>query len=188
MSLFPAFLKLEGRRVIVIGGGALASSKIPGLLQANAVVRVIAPAINDEVLGWTRLQKIEWHKKLFSAEDLEGACLAIAATSLRDVNAAVYQEADRRGILCNSVDDIENCHFYYGAIVQRGDLQIAISTNGKSPALAQRLRKEFERSIRAGICGLARMAGCCERGSSGAIRRPEPHQALATRDGQSPDV
>ncbi len=144
MSLFPAFLKLEGRRVIVIGGGTLASSKIPGLLQANAVVRVIAPAINDEVLGWARLQKIEWHKKLFSTEDLEGACLAIAATSLRDVNAAVYQEADRRGILCNSVDDIENCHFYYGAIVQRGDLQIAISTNGKSPALAQRLRKEFE--------------------------------------------
>jgi siroheme synthase-like protein len=144
MSLFPAFLKLEGRQVIVIGGGTLASSKIPGLLRANALVRVIAPEVNYEVAGWVHLGKIEWQKKLFSASDLEGAILVIAATSLREVNVAVYQEADRRGILCNSVDDIENCHFYYGAIVQRGDLQIAISTNGKSPALAQRLRKEFE--------------------------------------------
>lgn len=144
MSLFPAFLKLEGRRVIVIGGGTLASAKIPGLLQANARVRVIAPELNHELEGWVRQQKIEWNKKLFSADDLEGAVLVIAATSLRDVNAAVYQEAERRGILCNAVDDIDNCHFYYGAIVQRGDLQIAISTNGKSPALAHRLRKEFE--------------------------------------------
>ena len=144
MSLFPAFLKLDGRQVIVVGGGTLAASKIPGLLQANARVRVISPEIHDELVGWHRLQKIEWHKKEFSADDLQCAFLVIAATSLADVNAAVYQEADRRGILCNAVDDIRNCHFYYGALVQRGNLQIAISTNGKSPALAQRLRKELE--------------------------------------------
>ena len=144
MSLFPAFLKLEGRRVVVIGGGTLASSKIPGLLEAKGLVRVISPEINDELVGLIRLQQIEWQKKLFSADDLEGSFLVVAATSIRDVNAAVYAEAERRGILCNAVDDVENCHFYYGAIVQRGDLQIAISTNGKSPALAQRLRKEFE--------------------------------------------
>jgi siroheme synthase-like protein len=144
MCLFPAFLKLDGRQIVVIGGGTLAASKIPGLLQANARVRVVSPQINDELAGWVRVEKIEWHPKSFSADDLQGAFLVIAATSLRDVNAAVFQEADRRGILCNAVDDVENCHFYYGSIVQRGDLQIAVSTNGKSPALAQRLRKEFE--------------------------------------------
>src|SRR6266481_3824588 len=126
MSLFPAFLKLTNRRVLVVGGGTIAAQKIPGLLEAGAQVHVVSP------------------KRAPQLTDLEGAFLVIAATSLRDLNAQVYREADRRDILCNAVDDIDHCHFYYGSIVQRGDLQIAISTNGKSPALAQRLRKELE--------------------------------------------
>lgn len=144
MKLFPAFLKLENRRVVVVGGGTIAAQKIPGLLEAGALVHVISPTLSPAVAQWVRDQKIDWAPKLFEPEDLNGAFLTIAATSLRDLNAEVYREADRRGILCNAVDDIENCHFYYGSIVQRGDLQIAISTNGKSPALAQRLRKELE--------------------------------------------
>src|SRR5208282_4899299 len=88
--------------------------------------------------------KLELLAREFLQGDLDGASLAIAATSAPGVNHAVFLEAEARGILCNSVDDIENCHFYYGAIVQRGDLQIAISTNGKSPALAQRIRRELE--------------------------------------------
>src|SRR5579871_4317064 len=124
MSLFPMFVKLQGRQVVVVGGGEIAAEKIGGLLQAGA--------------------KIQWAEKEFSAEDLKDAFLVIAATSVPSVNEAVYRAADARGLLCNAVDDIENCHFYYGAVMQRGDLQIAISTNGKSPALAQRLRKELE--------------------------------------------
>jgi siroheme synthase-like protein len=147
MALFPAFLKLAGRRIAIIGGGSLAVSKIPGLLEAGAHVRVISPQINPQLAAWAHQQKIEWLPKYFAPEDLDRTFLVIAATSIRDVNSAVYEEADRRGILCNSVDDIENCHFYYGSIVQRGDLQIAVSTNGKSPALAQRLRKEFEQQF-----------------------------------------
>jgi siroheme synthase-like protein len=144
MTLFPAFLKLEGRLVVVIGGGAIANSKIPGLLEAGAKVRVIAPQLSAALSELLRQQKIEWLPKAFEGDDLSGAFLTIAATSLRGVNESVYAEAEKRNILCNAVDDIENCHFYYGSIVQRGDLQIAISTNGKSPALAQRLRKELE--------------------------------------------
>jgi siroheme synthase-like protein len=147
MTLFPAFLKLEGRRIAIVGGGSLAASKIPGLLEAGASIRVISPQLNARLGEWVRNQQIEWWPKVFSPEDLQSTFLVIAATSLREVNSAVYQEADRRGILCNAVDDIENCHFYYGSIVQRGDLQIAVSTNGKSPALAQRLRKEFEQQF-----------------------------------------
>jgi siroheme synthase-like protein len=94
-----------------------------------------------------RNRTIEWLPRKFQAEDLARATLVIAATSAVGVNAAVYREAEVRGILCNAVDDIENCHFYYGSIVQRGDLQIVISTNGKSPALAQRLRQELEQQF-----------------------------------------
>lgn len=144
MSLFPMFVKLEGRLVVVVGGGIVAEGKIPGLLAAGSRVRVVAPAITKQIAEWVRFGRVEWVPKEFSPADLRGAFLVIAATSAPGVNESAFREAETRGILCNAVDDIEHCHFYYGAVVQRGDLQIAISTNGKSPALAQRLRKEFE--------------------------------------------
>jgi siroheme synthase-like protein len=144
MNLFPTFIKLERRLVAVIGGGNVAEAKIPGLFNAGARVRLIAPAVTSQIAEWVRLGKIDWQARQFEATDLDGALLVIAATSVPGVNETVFREAEARGILCNAVDDIEHCHFYYGAVVQRGDLQIAISTNGKSPALAQRLRQEFE--------------------------------------------
>jgi siroheme synthase-like protein len=147
MSLFPIFVKLEGRLVVVVGGGEIAAGKIDGLLRAGARVRVIAPEVHAWFAEPIRNRKIEWVPRKFEAGDISGATLVIAATSAPGVNASVFREAEARGILCNAVDDIENCHFYYGSIVQRGDLQIAISTNGKSPALAQRLRQELEQQF-----------------------------------------
>lgn len=144
MSLFPIFVKLKDRLVIVIGGGLVAERKIPALLSRSARVRIIAPDVTQTIAGWNQQQKVEWQAKAFEPGDLAGAFLVIAAASAPGVNEAVYCEADRLSILCNAVDDIQHCHFYYGSVVQRGDLQIAISTNGKSPALAQRLRKELE--------------------------------------------
>jgi siroheme synthase-like protein len=144
MSLFPMFVKLAGRCVVVVGGGEIAAGKINGLLQAGANVRIVSPALNSALAALVRENKIAWSEKEFAPEDLEGAFLGIAATSIPSVNESVYRAADARGLLCNAVDDIQNCHFYYGSVVQRGDLQIAISTNGKSPALAQRLRRELE--------------------------------------------
>jgi|SRR5579859_414075 len=144
MSLFPMFAKLDGRRVVVVGGGEIAAGKLGGLLQTGARIVVVSPALNSHVTALVKEGKIDWLEKEFTQQDLDGAFLVIAATSVPSVNESVYRAADARGLLCNAVDDIENCHFYYGAVVQRGDLQIAISTNGKSPALAQRLRKELE--------------------------------------------
>lgn len=144
MSLFPIFVKLEGRLIVVVGGGNIAETKIPGVLAAGAQIRLIAPSVTPQIAEWVRFGKIDWLPKEFEAVDLHGAFLVIAATSAPGVNEAVFREAEARGTLCNAVDDIEHCHFYYGSVVQRGDLQIAISTNGKSPALAQRLRKELE--------------------------------------------
>jgi siroheme synthase-like protein len=144
MSLFPIFVRLNGRLVVVVGGGTIAEGKIQNLLSAEARIRLVAPAITPQVASLVRFGKVDWVPKEFSPGDLDGAFLVIAATSASGINEAVYRESEARGILCNAVDDIEHCHYYTGAVVQRGDLQIAISTNGKSPALAQRLRLELE--------------------------------------------
>jgi precorrin-2 dehydrogenase/sirohydrochlorin ferrochelatase len=144
MSLFPMFVKLSGRIVVVVGAGKIAESKIPGLLSAGAAVRVVAPEVSATIAGWVADGRVTYVRKEFEVGVIDGAFLVIAATSAAGVNENVYRAAQERGILCNAVDDPERCDFYYGAVVQRGDLQIAISTNGLSPSLAQRLRSELE--------------------------------------------
>jgi len=143
MSLFPIFVKLAGRRVLVVGAGPVAESKIDGLLRAGATVAIVAPTATDAIREWASQKQVEWHAREFSPADLQGTALVIAAVPA-EVAGAVFAEARARGILCNSVDDPDNCDFYYPSVVNRGDLQIAISTGGHSPALAQRLRKELE--------------------------------------------
>src|SRR5438477_87099 len=144
MSLFPMFLKLEGRSCLVVGAGTVGEPKIRSLLDAGASVRVIAPRITTAVAGWVQAGTIAWEAREFNTSDFNGVFLVIAATSSREVNEAIFLEAQRRNILCNVVDDPEHCDFYYPAVVRRGDLQLAISTNGHSPALAQRIRRELE--------------------------------------------
>jgi precorrin-2 dehydrogenase/sirohydrochlorin ferrochelatase len=144
MSLFPMFVKLRDRLCVVVGGGQIAESKIPGLLAAEARVRVIAPEVTESLAARARERQIEWVRKAFETKDLSGAYLVVAATSAIEVNHEVFREAEARGILCNAVDDPDYCHFYYPSVVRRGALQIAISTEGLSPALAQRLRLELE--------------------------------------------
>jgi uroporphyrin-III C-methyltransferase/precorrin-2 dehydrogenase/sirohydrochlorin ferrochelatase len=147
MSLLPIFLKLEGRRCLLVGAGAVALEKIGSLLKTGAVLRVVAPEARAEVRELAREGKLEWVQKAFEPADLDGNFIAIAATDSPDVNAAVYREAVERGIPSNSVDDIPNCDFFFGSVVSRGDLQIAISTAGESPAVAQRLRREIDEQL-----------------------------------------
>jgi len=147
MDLFPAFLKLAGRRVLVVGAGPVAQEKIEGLLRAGASVRVVAPQATRKIRSWARAEKLHWTARKFRSADLAGAFLVIAATSSSSLHAQIFNQAHRRGVLCNVVDDPEHCDFYYGSVVRRGSLQIAISTGGQSPALAQRLRKRLEREF-----------------------------------------
>jgi precorrin-2 dehydrogenase/sirohydrochlorin ferrochelatase len=144
MTLFPMFVKLEGRSCLVVGAGSVGEPKIGGLLASEASVRVIAPTASATVAGWALTGAITWEAREFQTSDLDGVFLVIVATSSRDVNENIFLEARRRNILCNVVDDPEHCDFYYPAVVRRGDLQLAISTNGQSPALAQRIRRELE--------------------------------------------
>jgi precorrin-2 dehydrogenase len=143
-ALFPMFVKLEGRRCVVVGGGSIAESKVGSLLASGAEVIVVSPTLTETLAELERRGSLVWWAREFEAPDLGGAFLVIAATSDEAVNELVFQEAERRGVLCNAVDQPPRCHFYFPAIVRRGALQIAISTSGLSPSLAQRLRKQFE--------------------------------------------
>jgi precorrin-2 dehydrogenase/sirohydrochlorin ferrochelatase len=143
-KLFSMFLKLTGRPCLVAGAGSIAESKIESLIEADAKVRVVAPKATRKIRGRAEAKRIEWLAREWKAGDLEGMFLVVAATSSTEVHERIYQEATRRGVLCNVVDVPALCDFYYPAVVQRGAMQIAISTAGLSPALAQRLRKELE--------------------------------------------
>jgi len=145
--MFPIFLKLESRPCLVVGAGIIAEGKIQGLLSELASVKVVAPEATAQIRQWASAGAIEWHEREFESADLDGKFLVIVATSSRDVNTRVFTEAHAKNILCNAVDDPANCDFYYPAVVRRGDLQIAISTGGHSPALAQRLRQELEQQF-----------------------------------------
>lgn len=144
MTLFPVFVKLAGRRCLVVGAGTVGQAKIRSLLDAGAIVDVVAPHATAEVEEWAGRGNVRWEKRDFQSSDLDDAFFVIAATNSSETNAVIFRESQQRKVLCNSVDDPQNCDFYYPAVVRRGDLQIAISTAGKSPALAQRLRKDFE--------------------------------------------
>jgi precorrin-2 dehydrogenase/sirohydrochlorin ferrochelatase len=142
--MFPVFFKLEGRACLVVGAGTIAAPKIASLRRADGVVTVVAPRANEDIAAQAAAGEVVWHEREFAAADLEGMFLVIAATDVQAVNHAVAEEARARGILVNSVDDPPDCDFFYPSVVRRGDLQIAISTAGKSPALAQRLREEID--------------------------------------------
>src|SRR5262245_51344990 len=144
MSLFPLFLKLEGRPVLVVGGGEIAEAKISSLLHAGASVQVVSPTATPAILALAEERRIQWHRRAFVLNDIDGKKLVIAATSSPEINHEVYAEAHRQGVLSNVVDDPPYCDFYFPSVVRRGDLQIAISTGGQSPALAQQLRFELE--------------------------------------------
>jgi precorrin-2 dehydrogenase/sirohydrochlorin ferrochelatase len=143
-KLFPLFVKLTGRPCLVVGAGSIGEAKIAGLLEAEGKVRVVVPKATEQVQAWAEAKKIEWLAREWAPSDLQGMFLVVAATSSPELHKRIFEEAQQRGVLCNIVDVPDLCDFYYPAVVQRGALQIAISTAGQSPALAQRLRKELE--------------------------------------------
>ncbi len=146
-SLFPMFLKLSGKRCLVVGAGKVGEPKIGGLIDTGARIHVVALEASDSVREWAEAGKIQLDLRAFSENDLDGNFLAVVATASNSLNERIYREANGRGVLCNVVDVPEYCDFFYPAVLRRGDLQIAISTNGQSPSLAQKLRQQLERQF-----------------------------------------
>ena len=142
-NLYPLFLNLRDRACVVVGGSEMAEGKTRGLLDAGARIRVIAPEVTGQISAWAESGKLQWHARPYQIGDLRDAFLVVSAADA-ETNARVFVEADAEHTFCNAVDDIPHCNCYASAVVRRGSLQIAISTAGNSPALAQRLRRELE--------------------------------------------
>lgn len=158
-SLFPMFIKLAGKQLLVVGAGKVGEPKIGGLLETGARIRVVAREASAAVREWAREGKLELDLRPFHADDLNGAFLAVVATSSRTLNERIYEEAQKRGVLCNAVDVPDLCDFFYPAIVRRGDLQIAVSTAGQSPSLAQRIRQQLETQFDPGYAAWVKELG-----------------------------
>lgn len=162
-NLFPMFMKLAGKQCLVVGAGKVGEPKIGGLIDTGARIHVVAIAASGQVRAWADAGKIELELRAFVSSDLEGAFLVVVATASRSLNELVYREAQRRGVLCNVVDVLELCDFFYPAVVRRGDLQIAISTAGQSPSLAQKLRQQLERQFGEGYTAWVQQLGATRR-------------------------
>jgi precorrin-2 dehydrogenase/sirohydrochlorin ferrochelatase len=146
-NYYPIALDLHNKRCLVVGGGVIADGKLDALLAAGAVVTVVSPSVLPRIGALAAEDRIILHRRPYQPDDLAGAFVVIAATDDRAVNAAVAADARAAGILVNAVDDPPNCDFFAVAVVRRGDLQLGISTNGRSPAFARWMREQFDASL-----------------------------------------
>ena len=145
MSYYPIVLDLKEKKIIVVGGGSVAQRKIETLMVYGADIHVIARQLTPTLQNYVMDERIKHIDQEFTGKHLDGVHLAIAATDDHSLNRRISLHARERGILINAVDQPEDCNFYVPSILRRGDLQIAVSTSGKSPALARKIREDLEK-------------------------------------------
>src|SRR2546428_11574114 len=147
MRYYPVFLEIAGKPVIVIGGGNIAHQKVVGLLKASAEVTVVSPGLNQEMASLARGGRFRHIARDYEPGDLEGYVLAFVATDDRSVNATVAAEGKERRVWVNAVDDPPYCDFIMPGIAQQGNLIVAVSTSGTSPAMARKMREAIGASL-----------------------------------------
>lgn len=144
---YPIYLDIEDRAVLIIGGGEVCARKAETMLKYGGRVTIVSPVFTDEIEGWAAAGRVAVSRKLYDESDLAGAAIVIASTDDRCVNARVARDCRRRKIPVNVVDVTHLCEFIVPAIIETGSIQIAISTGGKSPALARTLKEDLKRVI-----------------------------------------
>ena len=147
MRYYPVNLDVQNRRCLVVGGGAVATRKVMTLLECGAMVTVVTPKSSEQLLELAEKKSITLKKSHYQTSDLAGTFLVIGATNDKDVNWRVHSDANHLGKLCNIADRPEACNFILPSVVSRGDLLLTISTSGKSPAFAKKLRQELEKKF-----------------------------------------
>jgi precorrin-2 dehydrogenase/sirohydrochlorin ferrochelatase len=151
MELYPLFLDIENRDVLVIGGGEVAERKVKGLLAAGARVTVVAPELSRELEQLSDARTVTAQKRFYSPGEVKDFFIAVAATSSAETNHRVYLDARKHGVLVNVVDGVKPGSFVVPAAIKRGLLHIAVSTSGKIPYLTRKFKEFFERKLYAGI-------------------------------------
>ncbi|EKN71547.1 siroheme synthase [Neobacillus bataviensis LMG 21833] len=142
-SNYPIMLRLEGKKVVVIGGGKVAERKVSGLLVSGAKVVVISPEATEELQRLSKSGKMEWMQQSFCVDDLKGAFMVFAATNDKTVNQLIKDSTEPHQLVM-MVDDPDGSDFHLPSVVQRGHLSIAVSTGGASPTLAKKIRAQLE--------------------------------------------
>jgi len=157
---YPIYLDLHGRACLVVGGGPIATGKVRGLIEAGAIVTVVAPEVSDAIVDWADARGVAWQRREFVEDDLEGQFLVYAATDDRDLNARIYRLANQQNRVANAVDDLDHCNFIAPAIAREGVVQVAVSTAGTSPALAKQIRDRVQHEVLSPeVAGLAAFLG-----------------------------
>ena len=164
--------------MLVVGGGNVAEGKILSLLDTGATIRVVTLQASQRVREWAAAGLLALAERAFEIQDLDGVFLVVVATGAAPVGELVFLEAQARGVLVNVVDVPGQCDFFYPAVVRRGDLQIAISTSGQSPSLAQRLRQQLERQLGKGYAAWVEELGETRRQVLGSSLPPQQKRFL----------
>jgi siroheme synthase-like protein len=175
---YPVLLDLRGRTCVVIGGGTIATGKVEGLLEAGASVTVIAPQLSASLAALAAAGRVRHLARAYQPGDLAEAFLAVGATDDRAANAAVWAEAQARNLLFNAVDDVPHCNFIAPSILRQGDLTVAISTSGKAPALAVRLKEKLAPELGPEYARFLELAGDLREGLAAAVPDFEARKAL----------
>ena len=144
---YPIYLDIEQRDVLIIGGGNVCARKAETMMKYGARVTIVSPAFTDEIEGWAAAKKLALRRKEYAEADLAGASIVIASTDDPCINARIARDCRRRRIPVNVVDVTHLCEFIVPAIVESGSIQIAVSTGGKSPALARTLKEDLQRAV-----------------------------------------
>ncbi|MBW1692674.1 MAG: bifunctional precorrin-2 dehydrogenase/sirohydrochlorin ferrochelatase [Deltaproteobacteria bacterium] len=178
MRYYPIYLDVQNRHCLVVGGGSVGARKISTLLDCGASVTVVGPRISAKLNELAKKTTLIIKKKPFQFSDLKDKFLVIGATDNQELNQQIHAEAERLGILCNIADRPEACNFILPSIVKKGDLVIAISTSGSSPAFAKKLRKDFEKQFGNEYAAFLELMGAIRKKLLAKNHKPEVHKPL----------
>lgn len=178
MRYYPIYLDIKNRHCLVVGGGSVGTRKVMTLLECGAAVAVVSPAITRQLRELANNDVITLTQRPFQNSDLKGNFLVIGATDDRELNLQIHAEAERLGLLCNIADHPDASNFILPSIVSRGDLSIAISTSGNSPALAKNLRKNLEKQFGDEYATFLTLMGNVRKKLLAQNHEPEGHKKL----------
>ncbi len=178
MRYYPVHLNIKNRNCLVVGGGGVGTRKVENLLKCDARVTVVSPKISSKLQDLSKSEPLTLKRRPYRSADLAGMFLVIGATNDENLNRQISRDAEARNTLCNIADRPEVCNFILPSIVRRDDLVITISTSGRSPALAKKLRKTLERQFGAEYADLLRLMGAIRIKLLSEAHEPEAHKPL----------
>jgi precorrin-2 dehydrogenase/sirohydrochlorin ferrochelatase len=153
MSYFPAFLKIEGKKILIVGGGNIAYEKLEKLLDFTSDIHVIATEFSDKMLQLIKEKALSYEQRAYKKGDISEVGIVIIAVDDISLQAEIYEESKEYKCLCNAVDSVAYCDFIFPSYIKEGDLTIAVSTSGASPAMAKHLRHYLQELLPENIAG-----------------------------------